>query len=88
MNRYYIGHATITALGVLMGAVLAMIIAPSDALVLLGMGIVFGFCARTLFDKNFGGEWSWPLGRTAGRNARHATLRTATMRPLPLKVYK
>jgi hypothetical protein len=67
MNRYYIGHVTLSALGFLMGAVFAMIIAPGDALVLIATGIVFGFSARALFDQNFGGDWFWPFGRPAGR---------------------
>lgn len=67
MNRYEIGHVTIGALGFLMGSVFAMIIAPGDALVLIGVGIVFGFSASALFDQNFGGDWFWPFGRPAGR---------------------
>jgi hypothetical protein len=63
MNRYYIGHVTISAVGFLMGAVLAMIIAPGDGLVLTGAGIVFGLYARTLFDQNFGHDWPWPAWR-------------------------
>ena len=67
MNRYFIGHTTIAALGFLMGAVFAMIIAPGDVVVLIGTGIVFGFSARALFDQDFGGDWSWPFGKSAGR---------------------
>jgi hypothetical protein len=67
MNRYYIGHVTIAAVGFLMGAVLAMIIVPGDALVLIGTGIVFGYSARALFDQDFGGDWFWPFGRPARR---------------------
>jgi hypothetical protein len=67
MNRYYIAHLTITALGFLMGAMLAMMIAPGDTLVLIGTGIVFGFFARKLFDQDFGGDWFWPFGQPAGR---------------------
>lgn len=67
MNRYSIGHVTIGALGFLVGAVFAMIIAPGDALVLIGAGIVFGLYARTLFDQNFGHDWSWPAWRPVGR---------------------
>jgi hypothetical protein len=67
MNRYYIRHLTVTAVGFLLGAVLAMMIAPGDSLVLIGTGIVFGFSARTLFDQDFGGDWFWPFGQAAGR---------------------
>ena len=57
----------VVALGFLFGAVFAMVVAPGDARVLIGTGIVFGFSARALFDQNFGGEWFWPFGRPAGR---------------------
>ena len=67
MNRYYIGHAIVAALGFLLGVVFSMVIVPGDALVLIGTGIVFGFSARALFDQNFGGDWFWPFGKSAGR---------------------
>ena len=67
MSRYYIGHVAIAALGFLLGAVSAKSIAPGDALLLMGTGIVFGFSARALFDHNSGGDWFWPFGRPAGR---------------------
>jgi hypothetical protein len=67
MNRYYIGQVTIAVLGFLMGVVFAVIIAPGNALVLIGTGIVFGFFAHALFDQDFGGDWFWPFGRPAGR---------------------
>jgi hypothetical protein len=60
MSRYYIGHMTVTALGFLTGALLAMSVAPGDTLLLVGTGIVFGFSARTLFDQDFGGKF-WPF---------------------------
>lgn len=72
MNRYHIGHVTIAALGFLMGAVFAMIIAPGDRLLLIGTGIVFGFSARTLFDQGFGGDWFWPFSRPVGRKTLRA----------------
>ena len=65
MNRYYIGHAIVAALGFLVGAVLSTSIFPGDALSLIGMGIVFGFSACVLFDQEFGSNW-WPFGRPAG----------------------
>ena len=67
MNRYYIRHAIVAALGFLTGAVFAMTIVPGDTLVLIGTGIVFGFYAHALFDQDFGGDWFWPFGRPAGR---------------------
>lgn len=66
MIKHYAEHAVVAALGFLMGAVLAMSIAPGNTLVLIGTGIAFGFSARALFDQNFGGDWFWPFGRPAG----------------------
>jgi hypothetical protein len=67
MIKHYAGQAIVAALGFLMGAVIAMSIAPGDTLLLVGTGIVFGFSARALFDQNFGGDWFWPFGRPSGR---------------------
>ncbi len=65
MDRYYVGRVTITGLGFLMGAVIAMSIVPGDTLVVVGTGIVFGFSARALFDQGFLGHW--PLRKSAAR---------------------
>jgi len=67
MTKRYIEQLIVAALGFLMGVMFAMVIAPGDALVLIGTGIVFGLSARALFDQNFGGDWFWPLGKSAGR---------------------
>ena len=67
MTKRYIEQLIVAVLGLLIGAVFAMIMAPGDALVLIGTGIVFGFSARALFDQNFGGDWFWPFGKSAGR---------------------
>jgi hypothetical protein len=67
MITHYVEHAIVVALGAMLGAAFAVIIAPGDTLLLVGTGIVFGFCARALFDQNFGGEWRWPLGRPGAR---------------------
>ena len=66
MDRHYIGHVTLTALGFLMGAVFAMLIAPGDSLLVIGTGIVFGFSARALFDQGFLGHWI-RVNRRSGR---------------------
>jgi hypothetical protein len=67
MTKRYTEQIIVAALGFLMGAVIAISIAPGDTLLLVGTGIVFGVSARALFDQNFGGEWFWPFGRPAGR---------------------
>ena len=69
MSRHYIGQAAVIALGFLMGTAFATSIAPGDALMLIGTGIVFGFSARALFDQEFGGDWFWPFGRSARKKA-------------------
>ena len=67
MDRHYIGRVTTTALGFLIGAVFAIIIAPGDTLLIVGAGIVFGFFARALFDQGFFGYSLWVFGKPAGR---------------------
>jgi hypothetical protein len=64
MNRYYIGHVIVAALGFMIGAVLATSIFPGGTISLIGMGIVFGFSACVLFDQEFGSNW-WPFNRPA-----------------------
>ena len=72
MNRYRIRHVTIAALGFLMGAVCAMIIAPGDTLLVIGTGIVFGFSARALFDQDIRGDRFWSFRRPFGRKPLRA----------------
>jgi hypothetical protein len=67
MYRHNIGHVAVAALGFLLGAMFAMSIAPGDALLLIGTGIVFGFSARALFDQHSGGDWFWSFARSTGR---------------------
>ena len=65
MIKHYAEHAIVAAVGFLLGAVFALIIAPGVALALIGTGIVFGFSACALFDQYFGGDWFWLFGRPA-----------------------
>ncbi len=67
MTRRYTEQLIVAVVGFLMGAVMAMSIAPGDTLLLVGTGIVFGVSARALFDHSFGGDWYWPFGKPAGR---------------------
>ena len=69
MDRHYIGRVTATALGFLMGALLAIVIAPGDTLLIVGTGVVFGFFARALFNQGFLGYSLWVCGKPAGRKA-------------------
>jgi hypothetical protein len=70
MSKRYIEQLIVAALGFLMGAVIAMSIAPGDVLMVIPLGIIFGFSARALFDQDFGGEWFWPFGRATGGETR------------------
>jgi hypothetical protein len=69
MTKRYLEHLMVAVLGFLMGAVFAMLIAPGDARVAIGTGILFGLYARALCDQNVGGAWFWSFGRPAGRKA-------------------
>lgn len=66
MIKHYTEHAIVAAVGFLLGATSAVIIAPRNALVSIGMGIVFGFSSCALFDQNFGGDWFWLFRRPVG----------------------
>jgi len=81
MVTHYATQAIVAALGFLLGAVFAMVIAPGDSLALIGTGIAFGFFARALFDQNFGGDWFWPIGRPAARKNLRATPSTGRRSP-------
>jgi hypothetical protein len=100
MTKRYLEHLIVAVLGFLMGAVVAMLIAPGDARVMIGTGIIFGLYARALCDQNFGGDWLWPFGRPAGRKTLAAkpgighrsrrpgsdlTIRKQESRPWPLR---
>jgi hypothetical protein len=66
MIKHYAEHAIVAAAGFLMGTVFALCITPADTLLVLVIGVVFGFSANALFDQDFGGDWFWPFGRPAG----------------------
>ena len=72
MNGNPVKHASFAVLGFLMGAVFAVVVAPGDTLLLIGMGIVFGLFGSTLFEQGFGSDWSWPFGRPARGKASTA----------------
>ena len=78
MKRYYIDHAIVAALGFMIGAVVATSIFPGNALLLLGMGIVFGYSACVLFDQEFVSNW-WPFNRPA--NGKMLTARLSKRQP-------
>jgi hypothetical protein len=63
MIKHYAEHAVVAAVGFLMGTVFALSITPGDTLLVLVIGVVFGFSANALFDQDFGGDWFWPFGR-------------------------
>ena len=60
-------HAVVMGLGFLLGAVLAMCIAPGDILLVVAAGIVLGFFANEFLDQELGGGLFWPFARTGGK---------------------
>ena len=65
MHRHQIEHVIVTALGFFLGALVAISIAPGDAPFAIAAGIVVGLFAREFVDRQFAGEWFWPLARPA-----------------------
>lgn len=76
---YHIEHTVVMVLGFLVGATLAMCIAPGDVFLVLVTGAVLGFFARGFLDQNLGGELLWPFAG-AGRKRRGHGNRTVTHR--------
>lgn len=75
---YHIEHTVVMVLGFLLGAALAMCVAPGDVFLILVTGVVLGFFARGFLDQNLGGELLWPFarpGRKHGRSHRTASHR-------------
>jgi hypothetical protein len=71
MWLYRVEHIVVMFLGFLVGATLAMCVAPGDVLLTLVAGGVLSFFAREFLDQNLGGELFWPFvkpnqGKSAG----------------------
>ena len=77
MWLYRVEHLVVTVLGFLVGAALAICVAPGDILLILVTGIILGFFARAFLDQNLGGELFWPFARSGdkkhepGRTVEH-----------------
>jgi hypothetical protein len=63
-------HAVVMILGFLVGAVLAMCVAPGDIVLVVVAGIVLGYFAHAFLDQNMGGELFWPFAKASGKNSR------------------
>ena len=59
MSRYRIERATVLALGFLVGAALAICIAPGDVLLWIVAGAFLSFFCHEQFVKSWGGELLW-----------------------------
>jgi hypothetical protein len=64
---YHVEHTVVMVLGFLVGAALAMCIAPGDILLVLATGVVLGFFVRGFLDQNLGGELFWPFVGSGGK---------------------
>ena len=67
MHGHPVEHGVVMLLGFLVGAALAICIAPGDLFLSIAAGLLLGIFAREFFDLNFGGHWFWPFARHAGR---------------------
>lgn len=76
---YHVEHTVVMVLGFLVGAILAMCIAPGDVLLVLVTGAVLGFFARGFLDQNLGGDLLWPFFGSGGKK-RTGTHRTMSHR--------
>ncbi len=69
MRQYSLGHVMSLLFGFLLGAALAISIAPGDVLLWLATGIVLGVFSHAFFQRSFGGEFSWRSPAHSGGNA-------------------
>jgi hypothetical protein len=56
---YRVEHVAVLVLGFLLGAVLAMCVAPGDILLAVMAGIVLSYFAHEFLDQSLGGELFW-----------------------------
>jgi hypothetical protein len=66
--RRHIEHTVVMTLGFLLGAAIAMLIAPGDVLLWVVAGVVLGIFARGFLEQSFGGEVFWPFAAPHRRN--------------------
>lgn len=67
MYVYRIEHAVVLVLGFLVGAALAVCVAPGDIMLAVVAGIVLGFFAHEFLDQTLGGKLLWPFAKTGGK---------------------
>ena len=60
MIRYRIEQALVSAVGVLMGLALAMLIAPSDVGLWIVVAVLLAIFCRAFFIRGLYGELVWP----------------------------
>lgn len=61
MTRFRIEQALVSAFGVLLGLVLAMLIAPGDFGLWVVIAILLGLFCRAFFIRGLYGELLWPI---------------------------
>ena len=73
MSKYRFERIAVVLLGFLVGAGLALSIAPGDIFLWIATGLVLGLFSRAVFGSSFGGELIWPFAATwqAHRRKRH-----------------
>jgi hypothetical protein len=74
--RRHIERTVVMSLGFLLGAAVAMSIAPGDVVLWVVTGIVLGLFARAFLDQSFGGEVFWPFAvphRKSRTGPKHTT---------------
>jgi hypothetical protein len=69
VTRYRIEQALVSAFGVLLGLVLAMMIAPGDFGHWLAITIVLAVFCRAFFIRGLYGELLWPIGHHPPKKA-------------------
>jgi hypothetical protein len=61
MTRRHVEHTGVLVVGFLVGAALAMCIAPGDISLWVVTGVVLALFSRAFFASNFGEQSIWPF---------------------------
>ena len=75
MTRFRVEQALVSAVGVLLGLALAMLVVPGDLGLWVIIALILALFCRAFFIRGFCGELVWPMHRPAGHHpgptARH-----------------
>ena len=75
MTKYRIEQALVSAFGVLLGLMLAMLIAPGDLGLWVAIAILLGIFCRAFFIRGLYGELLWPVSHHPAKKVDPATMR-------------